>query len=209
MRYIILGAGVIGCYVGGRLAHAGHTVCFVGRPSHDDNALVVLVCVKATATDEVALDIAAQCPAGTTVVSLQNGVENVARLLAVAPTMTVLASVVAFNVIWRDANHVFQTTDGSLLVQQDPSSEVFAPVFRQAGVPVDLYRDMVAVKWGKLLLNLVNPVNALANISLRDTFMQRDRHRLAHRCKPLGEAQRWINVLLRNAMIPQENEYIT
>jgi len=32
MRFIILGAGAIGCYVGGRLAHAGHTVCFVGRP---------------------------------------------------------------------------------------------------------------------------------------------------------------------------------
>lgn len=222
MRYIILGAGAIGCYVGGRLAHAGHTVCFVGRPrvlqplsaqglrvtgndgldtlippgqiclaatlqeavatlaaqsgcsSNDGNTLVVLVCTKTTATDEVALDIAAHCPAGTTVVSLQNGVENVARLLASAPTMTVLASVVAFNVIWRDANHVLQTTDGSLLVQQDPSSEVFAPVLRQAGVPVDLYRDMVAVKWGKLLLNLVNPVNALANLSLRDTFMQRD-----------------------------------
>jgi 2-dehydropantoate 2-reductase len=82
--------------------------------------------------------------------------------------------VVAFNVIWRDANHAYQTTDGSLLVQQDPSSDVFAPVFRQAGVPVDLYRDMVAIKWGKLLLNLVNPVNALANVSLRDTFLQRD-----------------------------------
>ena len=49
----------------------------------------------------------------------------------------------------------------------------------------------------------------VANISLRDTFMQRDPHRLAHRCKPLGEAQRWINVLLRHATILQENESIT
>lgn len=222
MRYIILGAGAIGCYVGGRLAHAGHTVCFVGRPrvlqplsvqglrvvgndgldvlippaqiclaatlqeavaalaaksgrpAHDDNALVVLVCVKTTATDEAARDIAAHCPAGTPVVSLQNGVDNVARLFAAAPTMTVLASVVAFNVIWRDANQVYQTNNGPLLVQQDPSSEVFAPVLREAGVPVDLYRDMTPVKWGKLLLNLINPVNALANISLRDMLMQRD-----------------------------------
>lgn len=227
MRYIILGAGAIGCYVGGRLAHAGHTVCFVGRsrvlqplseqglrvvgndgldalippaqiclaatlqeavgklaaksgrPSQNDNALVVLVCVKTTATDEAALDIAAHCPAGTTVVSLQNGVDNAARLIAGAPTMTVLASVVAFNVVWRDANQVYQTNNGNLLVQQDPTSEVFSPVFRQAGVPVDLYRDMAAVKWGKLLLNLINPVNALANISLREMFMQRDLRRVA------------------------------
>lgn len=222
MRFIILGAGAIGCYVGGRLAHAGHTVCFVGRPRvlqslseqglrlvgndgldasippaqiclaatlqeavatlaaksgqppHDDNPVVVLVCVKTTATDEAALDIAAHCPAGTTVVSLQNGVDNAARLIAGAPTMTVLASVVAFNVVWRYANQVYQTNNGPLLVQQDPSSEVFAPVFRQAGVPVDLYSDMTPVKWGKLLLNLINPVNALANIPLRDMLMQRD-----------------------------------
>ena len=31
MNFIVLGAGAIGCYVGGRLAH-GQPVCLVGRP---------------------------------------------------------------------------------------------------------------------------------------------------------------------------------
>ena len=32
MNYVVMGAGAIGCYVGGRLAWAGHSVHFVGRP---------------------------------------------------------------------------------------------------------------------------------------------------------------------------------
>jgi 2-dehydropantoate 2-reductase len=113
MRFIILGAGAVGCYVGARFAHAGHTVCFVGRPrvlqplaalglqisgtdgldtlippaqislmeslqdavsvlasqpakpGAGEYTLVVLVCVKTTATDSVAQDIAAHCPVAT------------------------------------------------------------------------------------------------------------------------------------------------
>ena len=32
MNFIVLGAGAIGCYVGGRLAAHGQAVCLVGRP---------------------------------------------------------------------------------------------------------------------------------------------------------------------------------
>ena len=32
MHFILLGAGAIGCYVGGRLAAHGQPVCLVGRP---------------------------------------------------------------------------------------------------------------------------------------------------------------------------------
>ena len=33
MRLLIIGAGAVGMFVGARLAHAGHSVCLVGRPS--------------------------------------------------------------------------------------------------------------------------------------------------------------------------------
>ena len=33
MRLLIIGAGAVGTFVGARLAHAGHSVCLVGRPS--------------------------------------------------------------------------------------------------------------------------------------------------------------------------------
>jgi 2-dehydropantoate 2-reductase len=38
--------------------------------------------------------------------------------------------------------------------------------------------DMLAVQWGKLLLNLNNPVNALSDLPLRDELMDRDYRRV-------------------------------
>ena len=47
------------------------------------------------------------------------------------------------------------------------------PVFEAAGVPLDLVDDARPVQWGKLLLNLNNPVNALSGLPLRAQLMQR------------------------------------
>lgn len=38
-------------------------------------------------------------------------------------------------------------------------------------MPLALVPDIVAVQWGKLLINLNNPVNALSRLSLRDEFL--------------------------------------
>ncbi|MEK9152929.1 MAG: 2-dehydropantoate 2-reductase, partial [Patescibacteria group bacterium] len=34
MKTAVLGAGAVGCYYGGMLAHAGHEVVLIGRPLH-------------------------------------------------------------------------------------------------------------------------------------------------------------------------------
>lgn len=220
MKFIILGAGAIGCYVGGRLAAAGQHVSLVGRsrivealskqglrvsdqagfdtsvPSADlhlatslaaalkrfgpaaDGPLVLLVCAKATGTAAAAAEIAQACPAGIVVVSLQNGVENAARLQAGAPRCKVLAGMVPFTVNWRDAHHVYQANSGGLQIQRSADSESFAPTLRTAGLGAELHDDMQGVLWGKLLLNLLNPINALANLPIRTQLLQRDHRRV-------------------------------
>jgi len=40
-------------------------------------------------------------------------------------------------------------------------------------VPLDLHADLLPVQWGKLMLNLNNPVNALSGLPLREELMQR------------------------------------
>jgi 2-dehydropantoate 2-reductase len=45
--------------------------------------------------------------------------------------------------------------------------------FARAGVPLQLHADLRAVQWGKLLLNLNNPVNALSGRPLREQLMDR------------------------------------
>jgi len=227
VNFIILGAGAIGCYVGGRLAQAGQHVTLVGRPrvvdalalsglsvtdldgfkAHlDARALrlatsldaaisaisasasaacitgptVILLCVKGGATESAAHEIATACPAGTAVVSLQNGVDNVARIAARAPQMQVLAGMVPYNVVMPAPGHVHRGTTGSLHIERSTHAEQqavgtqIAQHFNAAGLPTLLDDDMRAVQWGKLLLNLNNPVNALSDLPLREQLMHRD-----------------------------------
>ncbi len=215
MKFIILGAGAIGCYVGGRLALAGQSVTFVGRPrvidalaTHgltvtdlegasghlastalnvagslrdvvlNDEPAVVLLCVKGGATDGAAREVAQVCPPGTVIVSLQNGVDNVARIQAAAPEMQVLAGMVPYNVVLQSAHQVHRATMGPLQIARSAASEKFLAAFTQSGLPTLLIDDMRAVQWGKLLLNLNNPVNALSELPLQAQLRNRDYRRV-------------------------------
>jgi 2-dehydropantoate 2-reductase len=130
-------------------------------------APVLLVCVKGGATEEVGRDIQRFCPPGSTVVSLQNGVENVARLKSQAPSMRVLAGMVPYNVVLKSPVHCHRATSGTLLIERRAMSEHFLSQFIQAGLALELRQDMLEVQWGKLLLNLNNPINALSNLPIK------------------------------------------
>ena len=218
MRFVVLGAGVIGCYVGGRLAAAGQAVTLVGRPrmteamamqgltvsdldgyrahvapaqlrlanslaagwsaAPDTEPTVVLLCVKGGATASAARELAACCPAGTVVVSLQNGVENVARINAEAPQLVALAGMVPYNVVMPGPTQVHRGTTGTLRLARHPMTEAMLSLLAAAGLPTALSDDMLAVQWGKLLLNLNNPINALSGLPLREQLLQRDYRRV-------------------------------
>ena len=224
MNIIVLGAGAIGCYVGGRLAAAGERVTLVGRPrtteplalsgltvtdiqgfkahvSADlkpDSALqqmsvasnlklacsnmgievsettVVLLCVKGCATTSAAREIADCCPVGTVIVSLQNGVDNVARITKVAPQMTALAGMVPYNVVMKTATHVHRATMGQIYIEQSEVTAELVAKFNAAGLKATLSNEMRSVQWGKLLLNVNNPINALSDLPLREQLLNRD-----------------------------------
>jgi 2-dehydropantoate 2-reductase len=224
MNIIVLGAGAIGCYVGGRLAAAGEQVTLVGRPrtteplalsgltvtdiqgfkAHviadlkPDSALqqmsvasnlklacsnmgievsettVVLLCVKGGATTAAAQEIADCCPTGTVIVSLQNGVDNVARIAKAAPQMTALAGMVPYNVVMKTATHVHRATMGQIYIEQSEVTTVLVEKFNAAGLKANLSNEMRSVQWGKLLLNMNNPINALSDLPLREQLLNRD-----------------------------------
>jgi 2-dehydropantoate 2-reductase len=215
-NFIILGAGAIGCYVGGRLAAAGQNVTLVGRPRTIEPLVltgltvtdlegfkahvpasrlnlaiqlspfvpsntvltpastVILLCVKGGATASAAREIAASGWAGATVISLQNGVDNVTRIQATVPTLHALAGMVPYNVVMKDDAHVHRATMGHLHIAHSPITAELAPLFDTAGLPTTWVNDMRAVQWGKLLLNLNNPINALSDLPLREQLLNRD-----------------------------------
>ena len=209
---LVMGAGSIGCYVGGRLLAAGTPVVFVGRtrvlgdlrragltlssldgervhmdaerlvladsPPPDLRPALVLLTVKSGATGKAAAQLARSVPAGTPVLSLQNGVGNADAARNAAPTLEVIAGMVPFNVAEIGPGAFHRGTSGALAAAEHPRLHEWLSVFAQAGLPLELHADMRAVQWGKLLLNLNNPVNALSGMPLRAQLLDRGYRRV-------------------------------
>ncbi|MEI7516033.1 MAG: 2-dehydropantoate 2-reductase [Betaproteobacteria bacterium] len=142
--------------------------CGQGTPT------VILLCVKGGATASAAQEIAAHCPPGTLVVSLQNGVDNLARIAQAGPGLQAVAGMVPYNVVMPDPHKVHRATEGALQLAKTPVTRTIAQAFNASGLPTVLASDMLAVQWGKLLLNLNNPVNALSDLPLVDQLSDRD-----------------------------------
>ncbi len=203
----VLGAGAIGCYVGGKLRAADHQIVFLGRPqtvadlrehglvlsqmdgpetvigadrieaTSDAAALadceLILVCVKSHDTEEAARDIAAHSTGNPTIVSLQNGVGNarvLGRHLGIRP---IAAGCVQFNVVVGGAGRFHRATEGGIIVKDTPATRTLSADLSTAGIETTVHSDMQAILWTKLLLNLNNSLNALADVPIVEELSDR------------------------------------
>ena len=89
------------------------------NPSVFGDAGVVLVTVKSADTAEMADVIARNAPPDVVVVSLQNGVGNVAVLRHRLPGRRVLGGMVPFNVIALGEGRFHRATSGDIVIEQD------------------------------------------------------------------------------------------
>jgi len=151
---------------------AGALRLSTGLPADAKPALVLLT-VKSAATAEAARALGEALPAGTPVVSLQNGIGNAAVAQQAAPALHVLPGMVPYNIAEIGPGAFHRGTAGRLASRDDAALRPWQPVFDAAGVPLDLPADLLAVQWGKLLLNLNNPVNALSGLPLRAQLLDR------------------------------------
>ncbi len=135
---------------------------------------LVLLCVKSGATAGAAAQLAARVPAGTLVLSMQNGIGNADVAQAAAPKLLLLRGMVGFNVSELGPGRLHRGTDGQLAVQSHLGLLPCLPWFDAAGLPLALHEDMLPVLWGKLLLNLNNAVNALSGLPLRAQLLDAD-----------------------------------
>jgi len=141
------------------------------NPSIFGEAGVVLVTVKSADTAEMADVIARNAPSDVIVVSLQNGVGNAAVLRDRLPGRRVLGGMVPFNVVAAGAGRFHRATSGDIVVEQDEArtaDKLSVPSLKMR--PTD---NIDGVQWGKLLVNLNNALNALANLPLRRQLAQR------------------------------------
>lgn len=142
---------------------------------------LVLLTVKGPATAAAAAELAHHLRPGTPVLSFQNGVENVDRIKAVAPALQALAGMVPYNVVQAAPAQVRRTTEGALMVARAPITAQLQVECQRAGLALQLRDDIREVQWGKLLLNLNNPINAISGKPLREQLLDAGYRRLLAR----------------------------
>jgi 2-dehydropantoate 2-reductase len=214
-RIAILGAGSVGCFIGGAWVAAGLLVTFVGRPriaadiaEHgltltdfngwearldtadyrtDPAALaeadVIAVCVKSGATGEAAAEIAEHGRDSALVISFQNGVSNVDVLeQRLGGRFEVARGMVAYNVAYLGGGRFHKGVAGDLYAQRSKRTQALAEAIGAGPAALKLSDNMLAVAWGKLLINLNNAVNALSGRTLIEELRQRDYRRVFAAC---------------------------
>ena len=145
---------------------------FALEPEAAAGAALVLVCVKSQHSAEAARSLKPHLAAGAQIVSLQNGVTNTATL-SEGLNRPVLMGMVGFNVAAQGDGRFHQGTQGDLHLEHSPGMVPFLGAFQRAGLAIIQHSDMRPVLWAKLMLNLNNAINALANIPLRAELAQR------------------------------------
>ncbi|KQW49819.1 MULTISPECIES: 2-dehydropantoate 2-reductase [unclassified Roseateles] len=212
---LVMGAGAVGCFVGGLTQLAGVPVHFVGRPRvlanlrkhglrltdldgldrripplalrlHEQPPAtlkpdLVLLCVKSGATVEAATALGLTLPLGSAVVSLQNGIGNAAAARQAAPQLHWHAGMVPYNIAEIGPGHYHRGTGGALAAEGsagDLTLAAWQTALAGVGMGLTLHADLAPVQWGKLLLNLNNPVNALSGLPLREQLLLRGYRRV-------------------------------
>lgn len=193
MKVAVMGAGAVGCYYGAMLARAGHEVVLIGRPSHVEavranglrletkafdeqvrleasteaaavqGADLVLFCVKSTDTESAAAQIGPHLAPGALVLTLQNGVDNDARVRAALPSHDVAAAVVYVATEMAGPGHVKHHGRGELVIAPSRRSDEVAQALIAAGVPTQISDNVRGALWAKLVLNCA--YNALSAVS--------------------------------------------
>jgi 2-dehydropantoate 2-reductase len=189
----VMGAGAVGCYYGGMLARAGHSVTLIARPEHvqaiarnglrmetktfDEHvrlaasteasavqgAQLVLFCVKSTDTEAAGAQMLPYIAPDALVLTLQNGVDNADRLRPVLQQHAVAAAVVYVATEMAGPGHVKHHGRGDLVIEPSVASAAVAQALIASGVPTEVSDNVRGALWLKLILNCA--YNAVSAIS--------------------------------------------
>ncbi|TFV70056.1 2-dehydropantoate 2-reductase [Bradyrhizobium frederickii] len=145
-------------------------------PAIFHSAGIVLVTVKSADTAAVVEQIAQHAPEDAVIVSLQNGIGNVAVLRERLGGRRVLAGMVPFNVIAMGEGRFHRSTSGDIHIGED--AENTATALSVPGLALRASADITGVQWGKLIINLNNALSALSDMPLAAQLADRDWRRL-------------------------------
>ncbi len=188
LRIFVMGSGAIGAYFGARLQQAGEEVVFGARgenlralnergllvesPKGDLSLKVkatdkpreiapyelVLFTVKSFDTEDAAALLDGCLAPGGVILTLQNGVENEARLATIFGRERVMGGNARAGVELVAPGHAVHVSNGfiefgELDGSRTARAERLAEVFRRAGIFGSIIDDVTTARWYKLLWN--------------------------------------------------------
>jgi 2-dehydropantoate 2-reductase len=191
-KMAVVGAGAVGGYFGGMLARAGAPVIMIGRQPFVEavkknglsldtlhfkgsvrvevtteldavrDAETVLFCVKTTDTPSTARALVPLLSRDTTVISMQNGVDNVEQIRD-ASGIEALGAVVYVAASVPHPGHVKHVGRGDLILgPRNTRTERVAALFERASVPCRISDNIEGELWTKLVWNCaLNAISAL------------------------------------------------
>jgi 2-dehydropantoate 2-reductase len=206
VKILVMGAGAVGAYFGARLQQAGEQVVFCCRgenlrelrrgglrvESHQgdfqlevsatddsrENAPydLILFCVKSYDTDTAARSLAGCISQDGVVLTLQNGVENEARLCEIFGRNAVMGGnarvgaelVAPAKLVHRTGGFIqFGELDG----RETSRGREIAQMFQRAGILGEFTTSLASIRWEKLLWNAAfNSVTALTRSKVGDVI---------------------------------------
>ncbi len=208
MRIVVVGAGAIGGFVGGKLTAAGHDVTFVDRPLfaqavcdkglcivEPDNtttihpkvvtqpeeafkssspADLVLICVKTFDAQAAVDELRPHRSRFRHILTLQNGLSNEDMLSQAFGANKVIAGTITHPVVVPEPGVVrSEKKKGGIGVAlvSGQSADSWADTLNKAGIVTRAYDDYRAMKWSKLLLNIIgNATSAVLNMNTVRVF---------------------------------------
>jgi 2-dehydropantoate 2-reductase len=200
MKILVMGAGAVGAYFGARLRAIGEDVVLCARGEHlrairehgldiasirgdlkieisaTDNPRdfapydLILFCVKAYDTDAAARAIEGGLKRGGAILTLQNGVENEAKLAAIFGRDAVMGGNARVGVeIVAPGKIVHLSTGqidfGELDGRESDRAKKIAAVFQRAGILGQFSTDIMTLRWDKLVWN--GAMNTVATLTRR------------------------------------------
>jgi 2-dehydropantoate 2-reductase len=208
-KFAVVGAGAVGGYFGGMLARAGAPVVMIGRAAFVESvkksglfldtvnfqesvpvqastemadakgADFVMFCVKTTDTAEASKELAKHISAGTIVVSLQNGVNNVEEIRK-ASGIEALPAVVYVAAAMPAPGQVKHLGRGDLVVgPKNERTAKFAEWCEKAKVPCRISDNIEGELWTKLVWNCaLNAVSGLGRVTYGEIIASADAKRV-------------------------------
>ncbi len=164
---------------GWRVRLAPEEVDFGTKPAALAKAEVVALCVKSNGTEAAAKEIKRHARKGAAVISFQNGISNVDTLRGLlGKRFELIQGMVPFNVAYLGQGRWHKGVSGDLVAADAPVTRDLAARIGDRPGRLRLAEDMMAVAWGKLLINLNNAVNALSGRTLLEQLKERDYRRV-------------------------------